>query len=176
MLLFEVEVSRAAKWTWRKGASKGEPPPPPSQEEEEEEEEGEEEEEEDDDDDDDEEDEDKGEERRGEESGKGYNTILSLPFTSAILRLTHLSAGNLLVALGYHSAATTGATLRLPTSGPPAFPRGAVTPVQPSPLKDTFQPTIEPSFPARLFPRPFVSSFSNPSPSILLIDELVRLL
>ena len=82
MLLFEVEVSRAAKWTWRKGASKGEPPPPPSQEEEEEEEEeggGEEEEEEDDDDDDDEEDEDKGEERRGEERDITPSSLCLLP-------------------------------------------------------------------------------------------------
>ena len=50
-----------------------------------------------------------------------------MPFASAIVRLTHLSAGNLLVALGYHSAATTGATLRLPTSGP-VFPRWCSNP------------------------------------------------
>ena len=111
----------------------------------------------------------RGEERRGEERDITPSSLSPLPFTSAILRLTHLSAGNLLVALGYHSAATTGATLRLPTSGPPAFPRGAVTPVQPSPFKDTFQ-RIEPSFPARLFSHSF--HFSNPSPPILLIDKL----
>ena len=73
--------------------------------------------------------------RRGEEGRRGTQHHPLLPFTSAILRLTHLSAGNLLVALGYHFAATTGATLRLPTSGP-AFPRGAVTLVRVS-SKDT---------------------------------------
>lgn len=67
----------------------------------------------------------RGRRKRRPEVRGAYNTIhYLLPQPS--FRLTHLSAGNLLVALGYHSAATRGATLRLPTSGP-GFTRGAVT-------------------------------------------------
>jgi len=64
--------------------------------------------------------------RRRKRRPEGQRNTIHYLLPQPSFRLTHLSAGNLLVALGYHSAATTGATLRLPTSGP-GFTRGAVT-------------------------------------------------
>ncbi|KAF7407568.1 hypothetical protein HZH66_002105 [Vespula vulgaris] len=101
-----LEGSRAAKWTSRKG--------PPKEEEEEEEEEVEVKEEE------------KEEKRSRGEHTTPYSTFyLGHPSPHPpVCRQSSSSLGLLL--RGYHSAATRGATLWLPTSGPP-FPRGALT-------------------------------------------------